>query len=154
MQSRLGWPHSATCRGVGLFHSRPPLPGAGRTGSRRPRPCIRCMARAFFVWWPRATRECAAMSTATATSDLSSRLDAVVEEARGKVKAFQQQAESSRQEIRARFETFLPIAERIVAMAREKLERLRERLEFDVRPAHVQTERFYSRSVTLDVKSE
>jgi len=87
-------------------------------------------------------------------SDLSSRLGAVVEEARGRVKAFQTEAEATRQEVRRRFETFLPIAERIVAMAREKLERLRELIEFDVIPALVQTERFYSRSVTLDVKSE
>src|SRR3954454_10688324 len=53
-------------------------------------------------------------------SDLSSRLGAVVEEARGRVKAFQTEAEATRQEVRRRFETFLPIAERIVAMAREK----------------------------------
>jgi hypothetical protein len=86
--------------------------------------------------------------------DLSSRLDAVMEEARGRVKAFQTEAESTRQEIRERFQRFLPIAERIVAIAREKLERLRERLKFDVIPSHVQTERFYSRSVALDVKSE
>jgi YHS domain-containing protein len=86
--------------------------------------------------------------------DLSSRLDAVVEEARGKVKAFQTEAEATRQEIGARFQKFLPIADRIVALAREKLERLKERLKFDVIPSKVQTEQFYSRSVTLDVKSE
>jgi YHS domain-containing protein len=87
-------------------------------------------------------------------NDLSSRLEAVVEEARGKVKAFQTEAEATRQEIGARFQKFLPIAERIVALAREKLERLKERLKFDVIPTKVQTEQFYSRSVTLDVKSE
>ena len=86
--------------------------------------------------------------------DLATRLDAVVEEARGRVKAFQAEAEAARQEIRERFQKFLPIAERIVAIAREKLERLRERLKFDVIPSQVQTERIYSRSVTLDVKSE
>jgi YHS domain-containing protein len=86
--------------------------------------------------------------------DLASRLDAVVEEARGRVKAFQTEAESTRQAIGERFQKFLPIAERIVAIAREKLEWLRERLEFDVTPSQVQTERFYSRSATLDVKSE
>jgi hypothetical protein len=57
--------------------------------------------------------------------DLSSRLDAVVEEARGRVKAFQAEAGSTRQETGERFRKFLPIAERIVAIAREKLERLR-----------------------------
>jgi YHS domain-containing protein len=92
--------------------------------------------------------------TASELGDLSSRLDAVIEEARGRVKAFQTEAESARQEIRERFQKFLPIAERIVAIAREKLERLRERLKFDVTPSQVQTERLYVRSVTLDVKSE
>jgi YHS domain-containing protein len=92
--------------------------------------------------------------SASEKGDLSSRLDAVVEEARGKVKAFQAEAEASRQEIRARFQKFLPIAERIAAIAREKLEQLKERLKFDVVPSKVQTEHFYSRSVTLDVKTE
>jgi len=92
--------------------------------------------------------------SASEIDDLSSRLDAVMEEARGRVEAFQMEAESTRQAIGERFQKFLPIAERIVAMAREKLERLRERLKFDVIPSQVQTERFYSRSVTLDVKSE
>jgi YHS domain-containing protein len=86
--------------------------------------------------------------------DLATRLDAVIEEARGKVKSFQAEAETSRREIRERFEKFLPIADRIVALAREKLEPLRERLQFDVIPSQYQTERLYSRSVTLDVKSE
>jgi hypothetical protein len=58
---------------------------------------------------------------ATVAEDLSGRLDAVVEEARGRVKAFQAEAEATRQGIRERFQQFLPIAERIVAMAREKL---------------------------------
>jgi len=92
--------------------------------------------------------------SASEMGDLASRLDAVVEEARGRVKAFQTEAESTRQAIGERFQKFLPIAERIVAIAREKLEWLRERLEFDVTPSQVQTERFYSRSATLDVKSE
>jgi hypothetical protein len=92
--------------------------------------------------------------SASEKGDLSSRLDAVVEEARGRVKAFQAEAEATRQQIQERFQKFLPIAERIVTIAREKLERLRERLQFDVIPSRVQTERFYSRSVTLDVKSE
>jgi YHS domain-containing protein len=92
--------------------------------------------------------------SASEKGDLSSRLEAVVGEARGRVRTFQTEAEATRQEIRERFEQFLPIADRIVAMAREKLERLRERLQFDVIPSQVQTERFYSRSVTLDVKSE
>jgi len=39
-------------------------------------------------------------------------------------------------------------------MTREKLERPRGRIEFDVNPAHLQAERFYQKSVTLDVKSE
>ncbi len=86
--------------------------------------------------------------------DLSSRLNAVMEEAQGKARTFQREAESKRQEIQERFQTFLPIAERTVALTREKLEKLRERLKFDVIPSQVQTERFYSRSVTLDVKSE
>jgi YHS domain-containing protein len=86
--------------------------------------------------------------------DLATRLDAVIEEARGRVKSFQAEAETSRREIRERFEKFLPIADRIVALAREKLEPLRERLQFDVIPSQYQTERLYSRSVTLDVKSE
>jgi YHS domain-containing protein len=87
-------------------------------------------------------------------NDLDSRLAAVVEEARGRVKAFQTKTEVTRQEIAGRFQKFLPIADRIVAIAREKLERLKEQLRFDVIPSHVQTERFYSRSVTLDVKTE
>src|SRR5207253_5724842 len=82
--------------------------------------------------------------SASEKGDLSSRLEAVVGEARGRVRTFQTEAEATRQEIRERFEQFLPIADRIVAMAREKLERLRERLQFDVIPSQVQTERFYS----------
>ncbi len=39
-------------------------------------------------------------------------------------------------------------------IAKEKLEQLRERVKFDVIPAQFQTEQSYSRSVTLDVKSE
>ena len=91
---------------------------------------------------------------ATSAGDLASRLDAVAEEARGRIKAFQAEAEASRQGIGERFQRFLPIAERIVALARGKLEQLRERLKFDVTPSKVQTERFYSRAVTLDVKSD
>jgi hypothetical protein len=93
------------------------------------------------------------MSTTT-TNDLDSRLDAVVEEAQGRVKAFQTEAEAERQGVVKRFQTFLPIAERIVAIARGKLERLKDRLQFEVKPAQVQTERFYYRAVTLDVKTE
>jgi len=92
--------------------------------------------------------------SASAIGDLSTRLDAVIEEARGRVKAFQAEAETARQERRERFERFLPIADRIVAIGREKLEWLRERLKFDVKPSQLQTERLYTRSVTLDVKSE
>jgi YHS domain-containing protein len=87
-------------------------------------------------------------------NDLSCRLDAVIEEAHGRVKAFQTEAEQSRQEVRQRFQKFLPIAERIAAIARVKLEQLRERLKFEVTPSLFQTDRLYSRSVTLDVKSE
>src|SRR5690349_4515350 len=86
--------------------------------------------------------------------DLDSRLEAVLEEARGRVKAFQEAAETTRQGIAERFQEFLPIADRIVTIAREKLERLKDHLRFEVIPSHVQTERLYSRSVTLDVKSE
>jgi hypothetical protein len=86
--------------------------------------------------------------------DLSSRLDAVRAEARDRVKAFQAEAASTEREIRGRFQQFLPIAEQIVALARQKLEQLRERLEFEVVPSQVQADRLYSRSVTLDVKSE
>src|SRR4051812_35347725 len=93
------------------------------------------------------------MST-TLMNDLDSRLDAVVEEARGRVKAFQAEAEADRQGVAERFQTFLPIAERIVAITRSKLERLKERLQFEVKPSQVQTERFYYRSVTLDLKTE
>jgi len=87
-------------------------------------------------------------------ADLSGRLDSVVEKARDRVKAFQSDAEQERLGVQGRFQQFLPIAERITAMAREKLERLRERLAFEVTPAHSQTELFYARSVTLDVKSD
>jgi hypothetical protein len=86
--------------------------------------------------------------------DLASRLDSVVEDAQGRVKAFQADADAKWQSIQGRFQKFLPIAERVVALTREKLERLRERLKFDVIPAQLQTERFFSRSVTLDVKTE
>ena len=92
--------------------------------------------------------------SASERDHLATRLNAVIEEARGRVKAFQVEAETARQERRERFERFLPIAERIVTLAREKLESLRERLQFDVVPSQLQTERLYSRSVTLDVKSE
>jgi hypothetical protein len=92
--------------------------------------------------------------SASEKDDLTKRLDAVMDDARSRVKAYQTQAESARQAIGERFQKFLPIAERIVAMAKAKLERLRERLKFDVTPSQVQTERSYSRSVTLDVKSE
>jgi YHS domain-containing protein len=87
-------------------------------------------------------------------ADLASRLDAVIGEAHGKVKAFQEEAEAARQETRARFERFMVIAEQVVVLARGKLERLKEQLEVEVTPAHLQTERFYSRSVTFDVKTE
>jgi YHS domain-containing protein len=93
------------------------------------------------------------MST-TSTNDLDSRLDAVVEDARGRVKAFQTEAETTRQEVAERFQKFLPIAERIGGLAREKLERLKERLQVEVKPSLLQTEQFYYRSVTLDVKTE
>jgi len=92
--------------------------------------------------------------SATEVGDLSTRLDAVVEEAQARVKAFQTEAETARHEVQERFQKFLPIAERIVAIAKEKLEKLRERLTFDVIPAQFETEQSYSRSVTLDVKSE
>jgi hypothetical protein len=91
---------------------------------------------------------------ATEQRDLSSRLDAVAGEARERVTAFREEAEATHREIHERFQTFLPIAERIVAIARQKLEQLQQRLKFDVIPSEVQTERLYSRSVTLDVKSE
>lgn len=91
---------------------------------------------------------------ASQKGDLSARLDAVKEEARGRISDFQAEAASAQQGIRDRFQEFLPIAERIVAIARQKLELLRERLEFDVTPSQVHTDRLYSRSVTLDVKSE
>src|SRR5918993_779895 len=83
------------------------------------------------------------MST-TLMNDLDSRLDAVAEDARGRVEAFQTEAETTRQEV----------AGRIVALAREKLERLKERIQFEVKPSEVQNEHFYYRSVTLDVKTE
>jgi hypothetical protein len=86
--------------------------------------------------------------------DLTSRLDAVMEAARGKVKAFQEESEAKRHAIQERFQKFLTIADQIVAIGREKMERLRERLKFDVVPSQVQTERYYCRSATLDVKSE
>ena len=91
---------------------------------------------------------------ASTKSDLSGRLDAVIAEAQGRVKAFQAEAEQSHRGVQERFQKFLPIAERITAMAREKLERLQEHIKFDVKPAHSQTERFYGRSVTLEVQSE
>jgi len=90
----------------------------------------------------------------TSTNGLANRLDAVAEEARRRVKAFQAEADSARRETSHRFERFLPIAERIVAIAREKLVCLQERLKFEVIPSQYQTERSYSRSVTLDLKSE
>lgn len=92
--------------------------------------------------------------SATEVGDLSTRLNAVVEEAQARVKTFQTEAETARQEVQERFQRFLPIAERIVAIAKEKLEKLRARLTFDVIPAQFETEQSYSRSVTLDVKSE
>ena len=91
---------------------------------------------------------------ASMRDDLSRRLEAVVEEAKTRVKDFQSEAETEYREVRERFQKFLPIADRIAAMAREKLERLRERVKFDVTPAHSQTEQFYVRSVVLEVKSE
>src|SRR4051794_2435360 len=86
--------------------------------------------------------------------DLSSRLDAVVEDAKTRVKGFQSEAEREYRAVGERFQKFLPIADRIAAMAREKLEKLRERVKFDVTPTHSQAERFYIRSVVLEVKSE
>jgi YHS domain-containing protein len=91
---------------------------------------------------------------ASAKGDLTSRLDGVIEVARVRVKAFQPETERAHREVRERFQKFIPIAEQITAMAREKLERLRERLKFDVTPAHAQTDRFYVRSVRIDAKSE
>lgn len=91
---------------------------------------------------------------ASTRDDLSSRLDAVVGEANTRVTVFQSEAEKEYQEVRERFQKFLPVADRIAAMAREKLEQLRERVEFDVTPVHSQADRFYVRSVVLEVKSE
>jgi YHS domain-containing protein len=91
---------------------------------------------------------------ASAKGDLTSRLDGVIEVARVRVKAFQAEAEKAHREVRDRFQKFIPIAEQIPAMAREKLERLRGWLKFDVTPAHAQTDRFYERSVRIDAKSE
>jgi hypothetical protein len=91
---------------------------------------------------------------ATVSGDLSRRLDAVLEEAKARAKAFQDEAELTRHETRDRFQLFLSIAERIVAIGREKLECLRTRLNCEVIPAQVQHDRFYSRSVTFDLKSE
>jgi hypothetical protein len=91
---------------------------------------------------------------ASTRDDLSRRLDAVVEEADTRVKDFRSKAESEYREVRERFQTFLPIASRIAEMAREKLERLRERIKFEVTPANTQTEQLYVRSVVLNVKSE
>jgi YHS domain-containing protein len=90
---------------------------------------------------------------ATASDDLSRRLDAVRDEARARVKGFQDQAEATHQEIRERFQKFLPVAARIVAIAREKLEKLKERLNFDVIGSELETDRLYSRTATLHVKS-
>lgn len=87
-------------------------------------------------------------------SDLANRLNAVVEEAQGRIKSFQTEAESSRQEVRKRFQDFLPIADQIAADLKGKLELLRNRLKFEVVPSQLQTERFYSRSITIDVKTE
>lgn|GEM_PF-3314107 len=92
--------------------------------------------------------------SASTTGDLSSRLDAVVKEAKGRVKSFQTEAETARLEARERFQRFLTIAERIVVIGREKLEKARERLEFEVIPTQYQTEQTYTRLVTLDVNSE
>ena len=93
------------------------------------------------------------MSTAS-TTELDSRLDAVVEQARGRVDAFQRETEANRLMIAERFQRFLPIAEQIVVIAREKLERLKGRLDFEVTPSQVQAERLYSRSVSLELKTE
>jgi hypothetical protein len=88
------------------------------------------------------------------TDDLDGRLAAVVERAQEQVKTFQAEAEKSRLQVQERFKQFLLIADKIVVMVREKLERLKNRLKFDVIPSNVQNERFYSRAVTLDVKTE
>lgn len=93
------------------------------------------------------------MSAAT-QGDLSRRLDAVLEEARGRVKAFQAEAQTSYEQIGERFHAFVPVAERIAELAREKLRKLRERVEFEVTPAHVREERYYLRSVVVEVKSD
>lgn len=91
---------------------------------------------------------------ASETEDLESQLASVIEDARGRVESFQAQAETARQEVAERFRRFLPIAERIVAIAKEMLDRLREHLQFEVVTSQGQTERLYSRSVTLDVKTD
>jgi YHS domain-containing protein len=91
---------------------------------------------------------------ASSTRDLAGRLDAVVEEARARVAAFQSQADQKRHEVADRFQKFLPIADRIVAIVRGKLEQLQRHLKFEVTPSHVQTDLMYSRAATLNVKTE
>lgn len=90
----------------------------------------------------------------SASEDLGSRLDAVAAEAKKRIAALQSDLEASRQSTRERFEKFLPIAERITALAKAKLEHLRERVPFEVNPSHVQSDHLYSRAVALDVKSD
>jgi YHS domain-containing protein len=91
---------------------------------------------------------------ASSTRDLAGRLDAVAEEARERVAAFQSQAEENRQIVADRFQKFLPIADRIVAIVREKVQQLQRHLKFEVTPSHIQRDVMYSRSATLDVKTE
>lgn len=92
--------------------------------------------------------------SAASQGDLANRLNAVIEEAQGRIRSFQSAAEISRQEVRQRFQKFLPVADQIVAGVKLKLELLRNRLKFEVIPSQLQTERFYSRSITIDVKTE
>jgi len=75
--------------------------------------------------------------SASESVDLPGRLNAVVESARARVEAYRTEAGSARQETEERSRKSLPIAERIVAIAGEKLEWLRERLKFDLTPAQV-----------------
>jgi len=92
--------------------------------------------------------------TTTTTDALDDRLDAVVQEARDHVKAFQARAEAEHLGIEERFRKFLPLADRVVAIAREKLGRLTDRLKFDLIPSQMKSDRFYSRSVALDLKTD
>ncbi len=94
------------------------------------------------------------MSTPSTPENLDARLDAAMEQAKARVQTFQHQAEQEYEAIRARFQQFLPIADRVVELAKARIEALKARFDLDMTPSRYHADRVEERSVTLRFKTD